>query len=196
LREQGYPIETEQGIGGGISLSGTYGVNKLMLTNEEIINLIVSLAVTESLNTPLLSNCVTSVRQKIGSAFPQKQRDNINKLRQRILIGDSASPEVLNTYNADASKFTNDISIGFFELRQVEISYRSEKGEVTERVMEPHYFLLNWPVWYVVGWDHLRQASRMFRVDRVLSSEVQKDKFQLRSKRVLLHGFEQFFKVV
>jgi len=196
LKQQGYPIDTEQGVGGGVTLSGTYGVSKLMLTNEEVLNLIVSLVVTESLNTPLLSNCVTSVRQKIGNAFPHKQRGNINKLRQRVLVGKAATPEVIKTYEASAAKFTNELSAGFFDLRQVLIEYRSEKGEVTERIIEPHYFLLNWPVWYVVGWDHLRLAPRMFRVDRVLKSQVLTDRFQLRSKSFLLEGFEQYFKVI
>ena len=64
LRDQGYPIEAERGPGGGVSLNRRWGIDKLRLNQEEVISLLVSLAITETLNSPLLAEPVRAMRKK------------------------------------------------------------------------------------------------------------------------------------
>lgn len=44
--------------------------------------------------------------------------------------------------------------------------------ERTTRLVEPHYLLLAWPVWYLLVWDHLRSAVRFLRLDRIEAARL------------------------
>jgi len=68
---------------------------------------------------------------------------------------------------------------GFFEQRAIEIEYGTARAR-TVRVVEPHYLLLAWPAWYLLVWDHLREAIRTLRLDRIESARLTDRKFQLR----------------
>jgi len=153
LKESGIPIETERGRGGGIRLVGRWGVDKLQLTNMEVISLLVSLAITESLNPSMVATHCKTIRQKIALTFPEQQRKNISNLRSRILFGEPASEEVLLTVGKPNPGRLKQLTAAFVESKKIEIQYQSERKEKTKRVVEPHYLLLNWPVWYVLGWD-------------------------------------------
>ncbi|MBL4672096.1 MAG: WYL domain-containing protein, partial [Arenicella sp.] len=52
------------------------------------------------------------------------------------------------------------------------------------RVVEAHYILLNWPIWYILAWDHLRLSPRVFRIDRIKNARIIDDNFQLRQKHI------------
>jgi len=66
------------------------------------------------------------------------------------------------------------IQDGFFEQSAIEVVYRTAR-ERTTRVVEPHYLLLAWPAWYLLVWDHLRDAVRTLRLDRVESHASRPD---------------------
>ncbi len=196
LREQGYPLEASRGRGGGISLKGRWGIRRLHLSDEEIMGLLVSLAITESLNPPMMAEHIVSARQKIAAAFPERQRQNIQRLRQRILIGGPASTTVLGSYQTPRTDAVKTINTGFMQQRDLSVQYLSEAGVTTERHIEPQYLLLNWPVWYLSAWDHLRAAPRLFRIDRILSAEILDTPFPQRPARTLMEGYREFFQAV
>jgi len=193
LRDLGYPIESDKGRGGGIRLNGRWGVDRLSLSDQEVISLLVSLAVTESLKSPLMVSSVKSVRQKISQSFPNKQRQIINQLRTRIFIGDQASDVVAVTYKVPKPEIIEPVTLSFFKQRQLSIQYRAESGIKTERVIDSQYLLLNWPVWYLLGWDYLREDVRLFRIDRILKAESQTQNFRLRTKKEVLKDFQEYF---
>ena len=97
LKVAGYPLEAERGRGGGVRLAGRWGVEKLTLSNQDVMSLLVSLALTESLRPSLIATNAKSIRQEIANTFPEPQRKTINQLRARILIGKPASPHVIAT---------------------------------------------------------------------------------------------------
>lgn len=194
LRDLGYPIESDKGRGGGIRLSGRWGVDRLSLSDQEIISLLVSLAITESLKSPLMVASVKSVRQKIIQSFPSQQRQIINQLRIRIFIGEQASGAIKQTYQQPKAKIIEPVTLSFFKQRQLAIHYRDGAGVTTERIVEPQYLLLNWPVWYLFGWDYLREDARMFRIDRIIKAKPQTQTFMLRSKNKLVQtDFSDYF---
>jgi predicted DNA-binding transcriptional regulator YafY len=52
--------------------------------------------------------------------------------------------------------------------RQVTITYRKENGETSTRIIEPREVRRSAAGdWYVRAWDHLRDAARTFRLDRI-----------------------------
>ena len=193
LKDQGCPIQTERGRGGGVALDHRWGVDKLRLSDEEVVNLLVSLAITESLQSPILTTHVTSIRQKITHGFPDQQRKLINQLRSRILVGGAASADIVATYTPPKNKVTDVVNRSFFHLKVIDFYYTSGSGEQTQRSMEPQFLFFNWPIWYVLGWDYLRDAPRVFRLDRIRSVKKNQQSFKLRKRADVLQGLEQYF---
>ena len=138
----------------------------------------------ESLNSPLLTGNLKSIKQKLFQVFPQKQRNEVSNLRKRIMIGDNARNTVISNYTTPAQQISEDISTALLQRNYLEIEYQSEAKDITTRVIEVQYILLNWPVWYILAWDHLRSAPRIFRIDRIKNTRIVEGNFQLRAKDV------------
>jgi len=189
LRNAGYPIESDRGRGGGIRLNGRWGVQRLNLNHQEVVELILSLATMESLNSPLLTSNLTGIKQKLFQAFPQKQRNKVSNIRKRIMIGDVARMHVTFNYTAPSKQISESIAESFLRQQCVEIEYQSESGEQTLRTIEPQYILLNWPIWYILAWDHLRMSARVFRIDRIKSTHIVDINFNLRKKNIFTDAY-------
>ena len=93
LRASGVPIDADRGRGGGVRLQRQWSFGRLHLDLEEGIDLLLSIAVAETLNSPLLLKRLRSIRQKVATSFPEAQQSRIKMLRNRILIGPPASEQ-------------------------------------------------------------------------------------------------------
>jgi len=196
LRDSGIPIEAERGRGGGLRLSGRWGIDRLNLTNSEVISLLVTLAITETLSPSLVATHSKSLRQKIALGFPEQQRRKINELRSRILFGDAASQQILSTYKEPDSDLMEKLNFSFFISQKIKIKYQSENYSKTNRIVEPHYLLLNWPVWYLLAWDELRGDVRLFRTDRILQIDHLNEPIKRRPRSVFLKSLDEYFKSI
>ncbi|WGV97908.1 WYL domain-containing protein [Vibrio sp. YMD68] len=193
LRQQGYDIDAERGTGGGIALRGMTRPPRFFLSDEEILNTLMALALTESLRCPILGDNISSVKNKLTFFLNNEQQKRINLLRQRVLVGAIASEPVASTVTNTRYPFFNDISQAFIQQKKLSIRYISEKGSETKRCIEPQFILLNWPAWYLLGWDYLRSAPRLFRIDRITDAVVENERFRLRSPRSLLDEYGDYF---
>ncbi|WP_341366428.1 WYL domain-containing protein [Yoonia sp. BS5-3] len=196
LRLAGYPIESDRGRGGGVRLSDRWGIERLHLTHQEVVELILALTIMETLQSPLLTGHLRAIRQKLFQAFPQKQRQAVSTLRKRILLGDRASGNVVSLYANPGAPLSEDIASAFLQQHCLEITYLSEARQTTKRLIEPHYILLNWPVWYIIAWDHLRDASRVFRIDRIRALRSTGERFQLKPVETFGDIFAPHFKAI
>jgi predicted DNA-binding transcriptional regulator YafY len=57
--------------------------------------------------------------------------------------------------------------------------------------VEPQFHYLSFPVWYLPGWDRLRNAIRYFRADCTRSMRVLTETFCLADPRPYLEVAEQ-----
>ena len=182
LRTQGVPIDTDRGRGGGIRLHRSWGVGRLNLTYSEAIDLLVGLAVAERTGGPLFLANLDSVRRKLLASFSADMNVRIKDLKARILISDSASPAVLATFRRPRTAIVDVLHQAFVLRHRLRFTYRTGDGTRTERVVEPHYLLLSPPVWYVLGWDHLRDDLRTFRCDRITGITMLDERFAVQPK--------------
>ena len=196
LRDSGIPVEAERGKGGGVRLSGRWGVDRLNLTNPEVVSLLVALAITETLSPSLVATHSKSLRHKIALGFPEQQRKQIDQLRSRILFGDMASQHILSSYKEPDSNLMEQLNFAFFISNKIQIQYQSENDSITTRVVEPHYLLLNWPVGYLLAWDELRDDVRLFRSDRILQIDHLSLPNKRRPKSVFLQSIDEYFKSI
>ncbi|NQZ02234.1 MAG: WYL domain-containing protein [Bdellovibrionales bacterium] len=196
LKEAGYPIETDRGRGGGVSLTGRWGIDRLSLSNQEAITLVLSLAVIESLSPSSNGLGAKSLRQKISSSFGIEQRKVISKLRNRILIGDPASKDVLSSYKGLSDTILGKVKLGFFNSKRIRFTYHDERKRQTTREVDANFLMLSWPVWYLLGWDYLREDVRVFRIDRMTNIEVLNLPAANKPKQLFLEAFEPYFSAI
>ncbi|MEP1551575.1 HTH domain-containing protein, partial [Paraglaciecola sp.] len=86
LKDEGYPIESDRGRGGGVRLAGRWGIERLMLSHKEVIELLLALAIVESLNFPFMTSNLQVIKQKLYQAFPENQRSKVSRIRKRIFV--------------------------------------------------------------------------------------------------------------
>ncbi|MBX2850700.1 MAG: WYL domain-containing protein [Phycisphaeraceae bacterium] len=190
LKEKGYPIETTSGRGGGIWLRRYWGMGRLHLSYREVIDLLLSLAAMEKIGSPIFLGSLKAIRHKIALSFPQDQRGRIRALRDRILVGELASPPVLSTLQNVQTHGAHSVYESFFEMKEIRITYEDRQSRSTRRTIEPHYLLLNWPVWYVLAWDHLRDDARCFRLDRIKAVKAGDASFRLKDPKKLMDAIQ------
>ncbi|MCF6225593.1 MAG: WYL domain-containing protein [Xanthomonadales bacterium] len=181
LKDQGLPIDTEIGRGGGVRLDRHWGIGRINLNYSEAVDLLISLAVAEQMNSPLFMAHLKSVRHKLTASFSPSMKNKVNGLKARILIGESASQFVLSEFISPNRRTVEKIHQAFLMLRKIEIVYCAENGDKTKRIIEPHFLLLSYPVWYVLAWDQLRNDVRTFRCDRIIRIQSSDNNFKLLS---------------
>ncbi len=180
LRDRGLPIEADRGRGGGVRLHWSWGIGQISLSYREAVDLLVSLAVAERMESPILMANLASIRRKLMTTFSPADQQRVKRLKSRILIGQTASLFVQTSYRLPAASTIEKLHRAFLMSRVVNIGYEDERGRRTRRSIEPHYLLLNYPVWYLLSWDRLREDIRTFRCDRILSASLRDEEFVLR----------------
>ncbi|RWA69604.1 MAG: WYL domain-containing protein [Mesorhizobium sp.] len=190
LRERGLPVESDRGRGGGVRLHRTWGIGRVTLTYREAVDLLVSLAIAEQLQSPWLIANLSSIRRKLTASFAPALRDRIEALRNRILIGHSASASVVQGFAVPDGDSINALFRAFLETRVLRFSYTDVQNRKAMRLVEPQLLLLNYPVWYVIGWDRDRDAVRSFRCDRMRFALVEEEQFQLRRPEIFDKAIE------
>jgi predicted DNA-binding transcriptional regulator YafY len=193
LTARGAPLVADRGRGGGVRMESSWGVRRLELTPRETLDLLLALAVAESLRSPMLLAGARALRQKVALAFPPEERRRVNALRRRVHVGPMASAAVQASLTPPRAAPLASLQEAFFAQRVVELRYHPAGAEPTTRVFEPHHLLLNWPAWYALGWDHLRGAPRTLRVDRIERCVLRDETFALRPPADLLADVERFF---
>ncbi len=178
LAQRGVIVESERGRGGGVRVPARSGLGRVQLDAQELLDLLLSLAIAERLRSPLLLSTVGGLRQKLAAAFPPEERARVSALRRRILIGPT-SHNITASWQAPRPAVLRPIQEAFLLQRALQLTYRAA-GRRTVRVVEPHYLLLSWPAWYLLVWDHLRDAVRALRLDRIEAASVTDATFRVR----------------
>lgn len=184
LRDRGYPIDASRGRGGGLRLHGSWGLGRVLLSSEEALCALLSLAVSEKLGFPMFASHVTPARRKIVDAFPVTERRRIAPLRERVFIGQPASAQVRASYGVPPRASMQRLQAAFVETHVVTAEYVREDGTRSRRRLEPHAMVINWPAWYLLAHDVAKDSARTFRFDRILGVEVHEETFSPRPRDV------------
>jgi predicted DNA-binding transcriptional regulator YafY len=188
LRERGVPLEADRGRGGGMRLAPRWSIGRLHLGDQEAIDLLLSMAIAEKMDSPILLGELGRVRQKLAAAFSDSQQSRIRSLRRRILIGSPASEVVLATYHKPDAAVIQAVKQAFFDMRVLRIEYRDQAERSTTREIEPQFLYLYPPVWYLHAWDRLRDGVRSFRIDRLRGATELDTTFRARDPAIFLVG--------
>ncbi len=117
---------------------------------------------------------VVSALEKLASAMPESIGEHINRT---AAVADKRRPD------RDHIRVLETLTRAWSERKQVRMVYHNpQTGETTERTIDPH-FIEPSPVGYasyVIGYDHLRQAIREFKVERIERATLLETKFKMR----------------
>jgi predicted DNA-binding transcriptional regulator YafY len=177
LRDRGVPVESDRGRGGGVRVARGWGIGRISLTRLEVLDLLVGLAIGDVMNGHLQMGHRDTIRRKLIASFSAQDQRRIGAMRQRVRIGPMASRAIIESMEDPSEQVGDELKEAFALNRVLHMRYIDQKGAVTERRFEPHFLTLNPPAWYVVGWDHLRQAPRTFRSDRMKDARVTDETF-------------------
>ena len=189
MRDQGLPVDADRGRGGGVRLDRNWGVGRLNLSYAEAVDLLISIAVAEQMNSPIFLANLGSIRRQLVASFAPDKWNRVKRIKSRVLIGTTASTAVQGTVAPSGNRVIQTLHQSFLNQNSTVIRYKDEGGNTTTREIEAHYLLLNYPVWYVLAFDYLRSAPRTFRCDRIVEAKVSATHFQVLPK----DRFKQLF---
>jgi predicted DNA-binding transcriptional regulator YafY len=189
-------VETDRGRGGGVRLDSRWGIERLNITNKEAVSLLLSLSITEVLSPLSVDLGLKALKQKVANVFPESQRKSIIELRKKVLIGKPAASHVVNGLAKTSDSVWETVMRSFFDSRSTDLEYKDEKGNISKRRFDTHYLLLNWPAWYLLGWDHLRQNVRVLRIDRIKTIQIRNDTIPKRPRALFEETYKEYFREI
>jgi predicted DNA-binding transcriptional regulator YafY len=156
LQESGVPIYAEPGRGGGYSIDRARTLPPLNLSPAEAVA--IALALRRLAGTPF-EEAARGALRKLVAVMPAADVARAEQLGRRVhLVSDAgdAKPPVPRVI-AEA------VPAG----RVLLIEYADRHGTFSRRLVEPLAYISGREQWYLVGWCRLRDAARVFRIDRI-----------------------------
>lgn len=172
LQDLGIPVEAVRGRYGNYRLRPGFKLPPLMFTDEEALALTLGLLIARKLGLTGATPAVEGALAKVERVLPVSLRDRVRALQDVLVIdfptkSTSPSPALISTLSGAAQ-----------QRRCVALGYRAWNTETTERLLDPYGLVYHSGYWYTVGYCHLRQELRTFRLDRVLRADMQATFFE------------------
>lgn len=163
LQDLGIPIESERGRNGAYVLSPGFKLPPMMFTNEEALALTVGLISARRLNLADTDRAIESALAKLERVMPLELKGHVRALTETITLDQNSIPAT-----SPSDTILTAMSSAAQLQQRVHLQYQPWQGEVTERDFDPYGLTFYLSRWYVVGYCHLRQDLRSFRLDRIL----------------------------
>ena len=171
LREEGFAIHSDVGRGGGLTLDPSSIQTTARLSVPEVFALLVSVSAMRAAGSLPFSNIADAGLAKLEKSLPPEKVKDLRQFLEWIHIGQLSPEQDLS----DVGKLDDDLlsvfEIAFLQRQLLQFNYRDAKGARSKRTVEPQAMLILPPLWYLVGWDPLRDDFRHFRMDRISSPE-------------------------
>lgn len=173
LEQAGVPIVTEEGK--GYRLLDGYRLPPVMFTEEEANALITGAKIISRNKDRSLVENYNAAITKIKAILKYDDRDKADLLANRLAF-------LQNFPQTTTSNYLSTIQISITHFKLIKIRYESlSKKEMTNRMIEPQALYHAHENWIVIGWCHLRNAYREFRLDQIQTIELLDEQFTPRA---------------
>ena len=125
------------------------------------------------------------VLAKVERVLPVSTRSRIQAVEQTVAFERSTAKA------APSGLVVMVLSESIQSGRRVLLHYRSSREEVTERAFDPYGIAYHQRFWYTIGYCHLRQGQRLFRLDRITHIETTSETFPPRADFPALEAVQQ-----
>jgi len=174
LDEMGIPVYSERGPYGGFSLVRGYRMPPLIFTPEEAVAVYLGTSMVVETWGSLYQDAAQGALAKIDNVLPDEQRNEVSWARRSLLITGMHRASMI-----ELTPILEKLRRAVRELRRVDMVYRSSTfPEPRSRKIDPYALVHRWGWWYMIGYCHLREATRSFRVDRILELTLLSEVFQ------------------
>ena len=172
LEELGIPVMAERGRYGAYRLMPGFKLPPLMFTEDEALSITLGLLAARRMGLGIAAPAVEGALAKVERVLPAALRDRLQAV-QSVLTLDLAASETVPT-NGVVLAFSTAAQ----QSRRLLLRYRAAGGSETTREMDPYGLVYRTGRWYAVGYCHLRQGLRTFRLDRVIAVEPTEQTFE------------------
>lgn len=172
LTTSGVPIVSEPGHHGGYSLLAHFKEAPLFFDAEEQTSLIHAARFAQEAGY-YGGDALQRAMEKLSNYVNDKQERQINI--------QASSLEVMKGYGSHSiESFLKDLELAVAKSLSVTIHYPvKDNGQPLDRLIDPYKVIFWNSRWYIIGFCHLRQENRSFRVDRVISLTVTDRSFRV-----------------
>lgn len=175
LRDEGYVIYSDVGRGGGVQLDPQSIQTTAKLTVPEAFALLISVAAMRAAGNLPFAELADSGLAKIEKALPGDKVRDLRAFLDCLHIGQLSPLQDLSDLGKMDPMLLPTFEAAFLGRNLIRFGYRDAKGRTTTREVEPQAMLILPPLWYLVGWDPMREDFRHFRMDRINNPEAVPD---------------------
>lgn len=183
LEQSGVPIVTEDGK--GYTLMEGYRIPPITFTESEANALVTAEQLVLKNKDASFVNDYTEAISKIKSVLRQTTKENANLLSDRIAFSQNNS-----FYRTSNYLSVLQLALTNFNLTTIDYQ-KTDSNETTKRTVEPFALLSTQENWLLIAWCRLRNAFRIFRLDRITNLQIQSEKFEPH-KMTLKEYFERY----
>jgi len=146
-----------------------------MFTIDEVEAIAVGARLVRRLKDPALQHAADAVLAKVSVVVPERLRPHIADAHVYISPGDAVEAQ-----GADLAEIRGAIR----DSRKLYIAYADQQGRRTNRVIWPIAMAYYVDVTLIGAWCELRADYRNFRVERIQSSRLLRERFDQQGGRL------------
>jgi predicted DNA-binding transcriptional regulator YafY len=173
LDESGVPVIGE--AGSGYTIMEGYRLPPVMFTQEEASALLLGAKLAEQFTDGSVKRHFHAALFKIKAVLRSPDKEYVESLTEHIEIITRRTPDVDSPQH-----FQSQLQQAMVNKRIIQLHYRSNSNtneEVTRRRVEPIGLLYYGSAWHLIGWCHLRNDYRDFRMSRMLGVVLEDNVF-------------------
>lgn len=171
LQDIGIPVETVRGRYGGYRLRPGFKLPPLMWTEDEAVAVTLGLQILQQAGLSQTIPTVVRALAKVERVLPPALRERVQALQETVVFN-------LGTRSiTELSAYVLPLSTAAHQRKRVWMRYRSRPNEEHERAFDCYGLVYHSGRWYAVGYCHLRQDTRVFRLDRIQALETRDEYF-------------------
>jgi len=175
LYEMGIPVYAERGPYGGFSLVRGYKLPPLIFSLEEAVAIYLGTSLVSETWGQLYREAAQGAMAKLQNILPDEQRSEVD-WAQRSLVA-------TGLHRGDPSTLfpiLEELRHAAREHLQASVVYQSVADKATtKRRIDPYALVFRAGLWYLVGYCHLRNTPRTFRLDRIQKLTMTSRSFQI-----------------
>jgi predicted DNA-binding transcriptional regulator YafY len=134
--------------------------------------------------TPLEARAIRLALEFVGPMIAAGANKPLERVRRKLeeTFGEFELAQTPEPHaSTDEERMLRTLSQAIRERRLVEVEYQKEGEEApSARTVEPYWIERELPVWRVHTWDRSRDSERSFRLDRMRSARLTKERFEPR----------------
>jgi len=171
LQEIGIPVEAVRGRYGGYRLRPGFKLPPLMWTEEEAVAVTLGLQAIQQLGLSQTLPTIEGALAKVERVLPQTLRERVQAVQEAVVLDLTSRP------HSEPNRYVMPLSLAAAQRKRVWMCYQARLGEADERAFDCYGLVYHHERWYAVGYCHLRQETRIFRLDRIHALEIRDERF-------------------